>query len=243
MRVAMWSGPRNLSTAMMYSFAQRDDFAVLDEPFYGPYLRLTGLDHPMSVEILNDRTEDAVELEQSLIGLIPDGKPHVYHKHMCQHMIDGIPRGFMAACKNVFLIRHPARVVASFAKGYPDLTAGDIGFDAQAELFDHVQALGQSPIVIDSADIRDDPEGMLRALCSALDLEFDPAMLAWPAGPKPYDGVWAPHWYGSLHATTGFAGSEGSLPEMSGHLAELVERTMPAYRKLEAQKISQQVKL
>lgn len=243
MRVAMWSGPRNLSTAMMYSFAQRADFAVLDEPFYGPYLRLTGLDHPMRDVVLNDRKDDAVAVEQSLIGPIPEGKPNAYHKHMCQHMIDGIPRGFMSECVNVFLIRHPARVVASFAKGYPDLTAADIGFTAQADLFAYVQTLGQTPVVIDSADIRDDPEGMLRALCETIGLEFDPAMLAWPAGPKPYDGVWAPHWYRSLHATTGFAGPEGPLPEVSGHLAELVEQTMPAYRMLEAKKISQIVKL
>lgn len=237
MKVAMWSGPRNLSTAMMYSFAQRADFSVLDEPFYGPYLRLTGLNHPMRQEVLADRTDDTVEVEQSLIGPVPDGKPHAYHKHMCQHMIDGIPRGFMEECVNVFLIRHPARVVASFAKGYPDLTAEDIGFEAQAELFDHVASLGQTQVVIDSADIRDDPEGMLGALCETIGLEFDPAMLSWPAGPKPYDGVWAPHWYRSLHASTGFAGPEGPLPELTGHLAELVEETMPYYQVLEAQKI------
>ena len=243
MKVAMWSGPRNLSTAMMYSFAQRADFSVLDEPFYGPYLRLTGLDHPMRDVVLEDRTEDAVAVEQSLINSIPDGKTHAYHKHMCQHMIDGIPRGFMSDCVNVFLIRHPARVVASFAKGYPELTADDIGFDAQAELFDHVLALGQSPVVIDSADIRDDPEGMLRALCETIGLDFDPSMLSWPAGPKPYDGVWAPHWYTSLHATTGFAGPEGPPPELTGHLEELVDQAMPAFQKLEAKKISQIVKL
>ena len=243
MKVAMWSGPRNLSTAMMYSFAQRADFAVLDEPFYGPYLRLTGLDHPMRNEVLGDRRKDAVEVEQSLMDPVPDGKTHAYHKHMCQHMIDGIPRSFMAECVNVFLIRHPARVVASFAKGYPDLTADDIGFDAQAELFQHVRSLGQTPVVIDSADIRDDPEGMLRGLCETIGLEFDPAMLSWPVGSKPYDGVWAPHWYTSLHATTGFAGPEGPLPDLSGHLAELVARTMPAYRALESKKISQSLKL
>ncbi|MFA8386023.1 MAG: HAD family hydrolase [Pelagibaca sp.] len=237
MRVAMWSGPRNLSTAMMYAFAQRADFSVVDEPFYGPYLRLTGLNHPMRDEILEDRTDDALQVEQSLIGPIPDGRPHVYHKHMCQHMIEGIPRGFMSACVNVFLIRHPARVVASFAKGYPDLTADDIGFEAQAELFEHVRALGQTPVVIDSADIRDDPEGMLRALSDAIRLEFDPAMLHWPAGPKPYDGVWASHWYRSLHETTGFAGAEGPLPQLSDELEDLVDRTMPVFRKLEAAKL------
>lgn len=238
MKVAMWSGPRNLSTAMMYAFAQRADFSVQDEPFYGPYLRLTGLHHPMRQEVLEDRKDNAFEVEQSLMGPVSDGKPHAYHKHMCQHMIDGIPRGFMAECVNVFLIRHPARVVASFAKGYPDLTADDIGFEAQVELFDHVAALGQTPVVIDSADIRDDPEGMLRALCETIGLEFDPAMLSWPAGPKPYDGVWAPHWYRSLHATTGFAGPEGPLPVLTDRLAGLVERTMPVYRKLTALKLA-----
>ncbi|OSQ49896.1 sulfotransferase-like domain-containing protein [Marivita geojedonensis] len=237
MRVAMWSGPRNLSTAMMYAFAQRADFEVVDEPFYGPYLRLTGLDHPMREQILASRPEDAFEVEQSLIGSIKDGKPNVYHKHMCQHMIEGIPRDFMAECVNVFLIRHPARVVASFAKGYPELTAEDIGFDAQADLFDHVVSLGQKPVVVDSADIRENPQGMLQKLCDAIRLDFDPAMLRWPAGPKPYDGAWAPHWYGSVHTSTGFAGPEGPLPELAGELADLVERTMPAYRKLQAEKL------
>ncbi len=238
MRLAMWSGPRNLSTAMMYAFAQRADFSVVDEPFYGPYLRVTGLDHPMRDAVLQSRPEDALEVEQSLLGPISDGTPHVYHKHMCQHMIDGIPRGVMADCVNVFLIRHPARVVASFAKGYPKLTADDIGFEVQADLFDHVRSLGQTPIVIDSADIRDDPEGMLQKLCEAVGLSFDPAMLTWPAGAKPYDGVWAPHWYTSLHATTGFAGPEGPLPELTGKLAELVSCSLPAYRRLKAAKLS-----
>ena len=238
MRIAMWSGPRNLSTAMMYSFAQRSDFSVVDEPFYGPYLRITGLAHPMREAILQSRPEDAFQVERSLIGPDPGGKPHVYHKHMCQHMIEGIPRGFMADCVNVFLIRHPARVVASFAKGYPELTAHDIGFDAQADLFHHARSLGQEPIVIDSADIRQNPREMLQSLCKALGLEFDATMLEWPAGPKPYDGIWASHWYGSLHGTTGFAGPEGALPKLRGSLAELVDESMPAYRILEAAKLT-----
>ena len=233
----MWSGPRNLSTAMMYAFAQRADFAVVDEPFYGPYLRLTGLDHPMRDAILQSRPEDGFEVEQSLLGPLPNGKTHAYHKHMCQHMIDGIPRGFIGECINVFLIRHPARVVASFAKGYPDLTADDIGFEAQVGLFDHVRSLGQSPVVIDSADIRNTPHRMLQKLCDAVGLAFDPAMLRWPAGPKPFDGAWAPHWYKSVHQSTGFAGPEGPLPGLSGTLSDLVARTLPAYRKLEAVKL------
>ncbi len=230
----MWSGPRNLSTAMMYAFGNRADMHVVDEPFYGPYLRRTGLPHPMAEEIKVSRPEDAFEVQQSLLGPIPDGKPHAYHKHMSQHMIDGIPRAFMSQSTNVFLLRHPARVAASFVKGYGQATEDDIGFRLQAELFDHVRAIGQVPLVIDSADIRRDPPGMLRKLCEAMDLPFDPAMLHWPEGGHAQDGVWAAHWYGSVHASTGFAGPEGPLPELDGTAARLAEAAMPHYERLRA---------
>ncbi len=229
----MWSGPRNLSTALMYAFGNRGDMTCVDEPFYGPYLRLTGLDHPMRDEIIASRPESPVEVEQNLIS-----DQHAYHKHMCQHMIDGIPRGFMEHCVNVFLIRHPARVVASFTKEYPQATAADIGFAAQVELYDHVLALGRTPVVIDSADIRADPRAMLTALCDAIGLDFTDRMLSWPAGPKPYDGVWAPVWYASVHASTGFAGPEGPLPDLTGHAADLTAEALPYYEKMAARKIT-----
>lgn len=237
MRIAMWSGPRNLSTAMMYAFGQRADFHVVDEPFYGPYLCASGLDHPMREAILKSRPESAVEVEQSLIGPIPGGLPHAYHKHMCQHMVPGIPREFMAECANVFLIRHPARVAASFLKGYPQTTAEDLGFRLQAELYDHSRALGQTPVVMDSADIRSDPEGMLGKLCDAVGLNRDPAMLSWPKGGHPADGVWAAHWYGAVHRSTGFAGAEGTLPDMS-EFKGIVAEVMPYYDALAAVKIT-----
>lgn len=229
----MWSGPRNLSTAMMYSFGNRSDFHPVDEPFYGPYLRATGLDHPMRDQILASRPMDAIQVEQSLLSSIPEGKPNAYHKHMCQHMIEGMPRGFMANCVNVFLIRHPARVVASFVKGYPEATQDDIGFAKQAELFDHCRALGQQPIVLDSAAIRENPEAMLRALCDAIGLEWDPAMLCWPKGPKPFDGVWAQHWYGSVHGSTGFAGPESDVPKLGGTSRRLSDEAMPFFEAMQ----------
>ena len=139
---------------------------------------MTGLAHPMGDEIMASRPESGDEVAAQLSGPIPDGKPHAYHKHMCQHMIPGMPRDFMADCVNVFLLRHPARVVASFSKGYENPTAADIGFALQAELYEHVLSLGLTPYVIDSADIRRDPEGKLRALCEAIGLPFDPAMLS-----------------------------------------------------------------
>ncbi|MBU2960654.1 HAD family hydrolase [Citreicella sp. C3M06] len=235
MRIAMWSGPRNLSTALMYAFGSRPDFHVVDEPFYGPYLRRTRLPHPMAQQIMEDRFETAREVSAALRGPLPQGKQHAYHKHMCQHMIPGMPRDFMTSCVHVFLLRHPARVVASFSKGYEDPTAADIGFEAQAELYDHVLSLGLHPHVIDSADIRNDPERQLHDLCKRIELEFDPRMLHWPLGGHRSDGIWASHWYGAVHRSTGFAGPEGPLPELDAAGRALVAQAMPHYEKMRAQ--------
>ncbi len=230
----MWSGPRNLSSAMMYSFAQRADFEVLDEPFYGPYLRLTGLDHPMREAVLKAHAKDAAGVQTEILKPLQLGK-HVYHKHMCQHMIDGIPRDFMADCVNVFLLRHPARVVPSFLKEYPDAEDSDVGYALQASLWEEVRTLGQTPVVLDSHDVRRDPDTALRALCDAIGLDWDPAMLSWPAGPKPYDGAWAPVWYGSLHRSTGFAPPETGWPDLSVRAKSMVDAAMPFYDAMSAQ--------
>jgi len=237
MRIAMWSGPRNLSTAMMYAFGARPDFAVVDEPFYAAYLARTGLDHPMREQILAAQPTDPEQVIPAMLGPVPGGKPHFYHKHMTQHMLPGIHRDWLAQVVNVFLIRHPARVVASFSAKYDNPTLADIGFLQQAELFDQVAAAGAIPVVIDSADIRRDPESMLRKLCAAVGLAFDPAMLSWPAGGHASDGVWAPHWYGAVHASTGFAPAEGPLPDLPSERAALAEQALPAYEKLAAVKL------
>jgi hypothetical protein len=237
MHIAMWSGPRNLSTAMMYAFAARPDFAVMDEPFYAAYLAQTGLDHPMRAEILASQPTEANAVIEQISGSIPGQEPHLYQKHMTQHMLPGIPRDWMAGVSNVFLIRHPARVVASFAAKYENPSLADIGFLQQAELFDEITALGHTPIVIDSADIRRAPETMLKRLCSALGLDWTPAMLSWPAGGHPSDGVWAKHWYGAVHRSTGFAAAEGPLPVLAAKEAALAEAALPAYEKLAAVKL------
>lgn len=236
MRLAVWSGPRNLSTAMMYAFGHREDFTAVDEPFYAAYLAKTGLIHPMGDQIIASQPTDP---DQVIAGLLaPTAKPHVYHKHMSQHMIDGIPREFIEECTNVFLIRHPARVVASFSAKYDNVTLDSIGFVQQYELCSQLLAKGIAPVVIDSADIRRAPEAGLRAMCDAVGLEFDPSMLHWPAGPHPDDGVWAAHWYGAVHQSTGFAGAEGPLPDVPEALQPLVDGAMPHYEEMQKMALS-----
>jgi hypothetical protein len=237
MRIAMWSGPRNLSTAMMYAFGARPDFAVVDEPFYAAYLARTGLDHPMRDQIIESQPTDPNTVAATLTGPVPGGKPHFYQKHMTQHMIPGVPRNWFGQVRHVFLIRHPARVVASFGAKYDNPTLADIGFAQQTEIFDELTAQGIVPLVIDSADIRRDPRGMLARLCAALDLPFDPAMLSWPKGGHPSDGVWAPHWYGAVHASTGFAPAEGPPPTLTGAAGDLVAQALPHYHRLEGLKL------
>ncbi len=237
MRIAMWSGPRNLSTAMMYAFAARGDCAVADEPFYAAYLARTGLDHPMRAEILASQPQDPAAVIRQITGSIPADRDHFYQKHMTQHMLPGFPRDWMRDFVNVFLIRHPARVIASYAAKREHPTLDDIGFAQQADLFDELRAAGHAPVVIDSHDIRADPEAMLRALCAAIDLDWRPAMLDWRAGGIPEDGVWAAHWYGAVHRSTGFSGAEGPLPEVPEPLKPLEKVATIAYEHLEKFKL------
>ncbi len=228
----MWSGPRNLSTAMMYAFANRADFAAVDEPLYAAYLVATGLHHPMLEEILAAQPTDPAKVVAGLTGPIPGNKPHFYQKHMTHHAFIDVPWNWMDDMVNVFLIRHPARVIASYGAKRENPTLDDIGFWQQAELFDHVKECHGTAVVIDSHDIRDAPEAMMGRLCREVGLSFDPAMLNWPAGGHDCDGVWAPHWYGAVRASTGFAGREGPLPEVSEDQRDVLAAAMPHYQRL-----------
>lgn len=234
-RVAMWSGPRNLSTAMMYSFAARGDCAAWDEPFYTAYLAATGLDHPMTAEILAAGETDPARVAARCAGDAPGGLPVFYQKHMTHHMIAGFPLDFMEACTNVFLIRHPARVIASYLAKRESPTLEDLGFVQQAALFDRVaERSGTVPVVVDSADIRANPAAMLQRLCAAINLPWTAAMLHWPAGPKPYDGAFAPHWYGAVHRSTGFDAAEGPVPAIGPDQQALLDAALPIYDRLRA---------
>jgi hypothetical protein len=221
---------------MMYSFGARLDCAVVDEPFYAAYLAMTGINHPMRTEILGDQLNDPDAVVAQMMGVVD--RPVQYQKHMTQHMIDGVPRDWMADVTNVFLIRHPARVVASYAKKREGPSLEDIGFRQQAELFDHVLGLGQTPVVIDSADIRRDPTRMMQALCMAIGLPWEASMLTWPTGGHAADGVWAKHWYGAVHRSTGFADPEPKLPLLEPDYAKIAAQAQPYYDRLATFKLT-----
>ncbi len=228
-RIAMWSGPRNISTAMMRSFENRPDCAVADEPFYAAFLAATGLDHPMRAAVLRAQPTDPAVVAASLLGESPGGAAIFYQKHMTHHMCPHFDLGWMAACRNAFLIRAPERVVASYAKKREQATLDDLGFVRQAEIFDReCQRLGTAPPVIDADDVLANPRAALTALCAALDIPFTPLMLAWPAGPRATDGVWAPWWYAAVEASTGFA----APPEEAVVPSALADAARPYYQTL-----------
>jgi hypothetical protein len=214
---------------MMYSFAARGDCAVWDEPFYAAYLKITGLAHPMADEIIARHEVDAIRVGTACAGSIPDRKPHFYMKHMAQHMLNGIPLGWTDGCVHVHLIRHPARVIASYAAKREDPTLEDIGFFQQQSLFERLGG-----VAIDSHDIRENPSAMLKLLCDEIGLEWTPEMLHWSAGGHVDDGVWARHWYGAVHKSTGFAGVEGPLPQLNDKYQALCDAALPAYQAMKA---------
>ncbi len=236
-RIAMWSGPRNISTAMMRAFENRGDTTVVDEPFYAAYLATTGLDHPMRDAVLASQPTDWRIVAQAMAGPTPAGAAVFYQKHMTHHMTPGVELDWTTACRNAFLIRAPEAVLASYTAKREDVTLADIGFERQRELFEReADRLGAPPPVVEGRDVLADPRGTLTALCEALGVSFDPAMLAWPAGPRDTDGVWAPAWYDAVERSTGFGppGPEVSSAALNDDLRRIADAARPHYERLAA---------
>jgi hypothetical protein len=234
-RIAMWSGPRNLSTAMMRSFGARADCGVWDEPFYAPFLVATGIDHPMRDAVIAAHETDPAEVARRCLGPAPGGRAVFYQKHMTHHMVAGMPMDWARHVTNVFLIRDPALVCASYEAKRERATLDDIGAVSLRDFFDReADRLGHAPPVLDATRIAEAPERQLRALCARIGLAFDPAMLSWPPGPRPEDGIWAAHWYGAVIASTGFAPPAPARPLLTDAARRLAEAARPHYEALAA---------
>jgi Sulfotransferase domain len=225
----MWSGPRNVSTALLRSFGARGDTVVVDEPMYAHYLTVTGLEHPGRADIIASQPTRWQDVAANLTGPLPEGVRVYYQKHMTHHLLPEMGRDWIGMLSNAFLIRDPDHVVASYAKVRGEPTLADLGYAQQAEIF---RAFGGP--VVDSADLLRDPAGVLRRLCAALGVGFDPAMLAWPPGRRATDGVWAPYWYANVEASTGFAPYDPRPAQVPDRLRWLAEKARPYYDELAA---------
>jgi len=221
------AGPRNISTALMYSFAQRDDTIVMDEPFYAFYLNATGIRHPGKDEILASQSTDAQHVTQSLLE--NRTMPVVFVKNMAHHM-ELLEQSFPEKVTNVFLIRNPAQILASYAQVIEDISLRDIGIEYQFNLFHRLRAHGKDPIVLDSGHVLDNPQSVLHQVCERIGIPYHSAMLHWPAGPKPYDGIWAKYWYANVHQSTGFARQPTSDRPLPQHLHRLNEMAQYYYQ-------------
>lgn len=237
----MWSGPRNMSTTMMRSFGARADTECVDEPFYAAYLKNTGLRHPMSDQIFAAQSTNPIEIVADLTCPSEKDPPIFFQKHMTHHMVPALPRYWMQDCQNLFLIRHPARVIASYARKMETVSLSAIGFPQQLSLFKAAMEMeDRTPLVIDSDDILHNPEQMLRSLCDALGIEWDAAMLSWSSGPKPEDGAWAPHWYDAVWRSKGFGPPPGDLPKVPPELADVYAQALEIYECLADYRLSTQ---
>ena len=237
-RIAMWSGPRNLSTAMMRSFGARADTFVCDEPFYGCFLKSSGADHPLRDEVIAAMDCDRRSVMSSLRGPTPDGASIWYQKHMWHHMVGPVGYADFAGFTHAFLIREPERMIASYLRKREAAAFADFGLGRQAEFFEREgDRLGQAPPVVDANDVLADPEGVLAKLCSALGIPWDPAMLAWAPGRRATDGPWAPHWYAAVEASTGFGPPETEAIDLPDDARRVADRCRPYYERLAAHRI------
>lgn len=238
LRLAMWSGPRNISTAMMRAWGNRSDTAVCDEPLYAHYLHATQKPHPGREEVIAAGETNWTQVAQQLTGPAPGGKRIYYQKHMTHHLLPQIGREWLLQLKHCFLIRHPSEVLASYSKIVQTPELADTGFPQQAEIFELVrQATGRVPPVLDAADVLKNPRRMLGLLCEALNIEFQDAMLSWPAGPRATDGVWAKYWYGEVERSTGFRPYQPRHVELPSSLQPLCAACLEYYERLYAARV------
>lgn len=237
-RLAMWSGPRNISTALMRSWENRGDCVVVDEPLYAHYLSVTQLDHPAREEVIAAGDTDW----RRVASWLTDGDPRpgatvFYQKHMTHHLLPRIEYDWIRRLRNVLLIRDPREVVASYVKSRASVTPEDIGLPQQITLYDVLSAAGEPPPVIDAADFLRAPGGHLRALCDLVGVPFTDRMLAWPPGRRDSDGVWAPHWYHAVWESTGFEPWRPRNPQLSGEPARTAAACLPRYERLHAARL------
>jgi Sulfotransferase domain len=232
-RIAMWSGPRNISTAMMRAWGNRRDTVVIDEPFYAYYLKTTGKNHPGADEVIAAGEIDWRKIVAQLTGPIPNGRQIFFQKQMTHHFLPEINRAWLGAVTNCFLIRDPREVIASYVKKREDPSLEDLGFMQQAEIFDFVRSRTDAiPPIVDAKDVLENPERTLRLLCDAVGVDFNKSMLSWPPGLRETDGVWARHWYSEVAKTTSFRPYRSGKNEMPQRFREIYERCRECYEKL-----------
>lgn len=237
-RIAMWSGPRNLSTAMMRSFGSRSDTLVSDEPFYGCFLKDSRADHPMRGEIIASMDCDWGRVVRALAGEPPGGAAIWYQKHMWHHMTGPVGYDDFAGFSHAFLVRQPERMIASYLRKREAAEFRDFGLERQAEFFDReAQRLGRAPPVVDADDVLADPRAVLSKLCAVLGIRWDPAMLRWAAGRRDTDGIWASHWYGAVEASTGFGRPRSDPVDLPESARRLADRCRPYYELLATHRI------
>ncbi|MDX1439069.1 MAG: hypothetical protein R3284_04115 [Rubricoccaceae bacterium] len=232
-RIAMWSGPRNISTALMRSWGSREDTTVVDEPLYAFYLKETGREHPGREAILKSQPTDWQEVALQLTGPVPEGKTIYYQKHMAHHLLPEVDLDWLMdpSFRHAFLIREPRAMLTSLARVVTDPRIEDTGLPQQVELFEKIRDnSGKIPPVIASRDVLQNPEAMLGTLCSALEVPFDPSMLFWKAGPRETDGVWAEHWYANVEESTTFGPPRDEFPQVSSALEPVLEVCLEHYR-------------
>jgi hypothetical protein len=237
-RIAMWSGPRNISTAMMRAWENRPDATVVDEPLYAFFLAHTGLAHPGAEEIVARYPTDWRAVVDFLCGPVPEGKPIWYQKHMTHHVLPEVEMGWLDALTNCFLIREPEEMIASYIKVRPDPTLADFGLIEQRRIFDYVRrTTGRIPPVLDARLVLENPEHMLSLLCDRIGVPFHRNMLAWPAGRRATDGIWAPHWYAAVEQSTGFQPYRPRATRLPGHLRPLLDACNEYYAEMAAHRL------